>query len=309
MACRRLDAKCLSDLLKDIDYFLLDIDGVIWNAAGDIQGSREAVETLQTLRAVIFLSNCSCLTREEFVSNFEELGYNVKPGQIYGTAYAVASYLKDTRFRGKVYVMGTPSIGKELDKFGIKHTGIGVDKDPVGATCRPTDLTHLSLDPEVNCVIVGYDNYFNISKLQKAVNYIARGAISLATHEDLCYPTTDGLVTIDAGVLVAAVGEATGKTPILIGKPSRIILEQIRRDAHQLDPSRCCLIGDSLSTDIALAARCGMRSILVLTGQSTQKDVDGINCGDGGGDGFVPDYYIDGLGDIVTLLRQGEASG
>ncbi|XP_046342132.2 glycerol-3-phosphate phosphatase-like isoform X1 [Haliotis rufescens] len=302
MACRKLDSNSLSDLLQDIDYFLLDIDGVLWNTDGDIEGSPQAVKLLQTLKGVIYMSNCSCYTREEFVSLFAERGYHARSEEIYCTAYTVASYLKEKRFQDKVYVMGTPSIGKELDKFGIKHIGIGVQDDVVGATCSQSGVPHVPMDPEVNCVIVGYDNYFNISKLQLAVNYIARGAIAIATNEDVHYPTRNDLITVDAGVLVAALKEAAGKTPINVGKPNKVILEQIRKDINQLDPSRCCVVGDSLSTDIALATTCGMRSILVLTGHATQKDVDGINCGEG--DGVVPDYYTDKLGDIVTFLHQ-----
>ena len=45
---------------------------------------------------------------------------------IIGTAYTSALYLKSLGFKDKLYVVGNPSMGHELDLCGIKHTGIGV---------------------------------------------------------------------------------------------------------------------------------------------------------------------------------------
>ena len=35
-------------------------------------------------------------------------------------------YLKEKGLKNKVYVIGSPAIGKELDDVGIPHLGIGV---------------------------------------------------------------------------------------------------------------------------------------------------------------------------------------
>lgn len=42
------------------------------------------------------------------------------------TSYISALYLHNMNFQGKIYVVGNHSMGAELDRFGLKHTGIGV---------------------------------------------------------------------------------------------------------------------------------------------------------------------------------------
>ena len=43
-----------------------------------------------------------------------------------GTSYLAANYLKDIGFKGKVYVVGSTGVSKELDEAGIPHVGVGV---------------------------------------------------------------------------------------------------------------------------------------------------------------------------------------
>lgn len=47
--------------------------------------------------------------------------------EIYGTAYAVAYYLKEIlKFEKKVFTIGTTGMVEELDAMNIQHTGSGV---------------------------------------------------------------------------------------------------------------------------------------------------------------------------------------
>ena len=52
------------------------------------------------------------------------------------------------------------------------------------------------------------------------------------------------------------------------GKPDRIMLETAMGLLH-LDAQDCVMVGDRLSTDIAMAVGAGMDSALVLTGEAT----------------------------------------
>lgn len=46
--------------------------------------------------------------------------------EIISSAYLTACYLKSINFQGKVYVVGSEGITKELDEIHIKHVGVGV---------------------------------------------------------------------------------------------------------------------------------------------------------------------------------------
>jgi len=58
-----------------------------------------------------------------------------------------------------------------------------------------------------------------------------------------------------------------------------------------------------LDTDILLAGRCGLQSLLVLTGFSTLKEVDMKKSSSSVDDRKqVPDFYLPSLADLATLL-------
>jgi 4-nitrophenyl phosphatase len=54
-------------------------------------------------------------------------------------------------------------------------------------------------------------------------------------------------------------------------------------------------IGDRLDTDILGAVRTGMRSLMVLTGASTEEDIAQIN--------YAPTWIMDDLRTVTEALR------
>lgn len=75
---------------------------------------------------VFFVTNNSTKTRRQFGQKARNLNFNVQPEFMISTAYLAAKYLAASNFSKKVYVIGSPAIGLELDSVNIKHVGIGV---------------------------------------------------------------------------------------------------------------------------------------------------------------------------------------
>ena len=64
-----------------------------------------------------------------------------------------------------------------------------------------------------------------------------------------------------------------------------------------------CVLIFRLDTDILLAGRCGLKSLLVLTGFSTLKEVDMKRSSSSADDHKqVPDFYLQSLADLGPLL-------
>jgi ribonucleotide monophosphatase NagD (HAD superfamily) len=78
-----------------------------------------------------------------------------------------------------------------------------------------------------------------------------------------------------AGAVVAAIVTASGVEPVSIGKPGPLLLEVA---AHALGrpATEAVMIGDSLITDIPAAVAVGARSVLMLTGISTEAQLAAI---------------------------------
>jgi ribonucleotide monophosphatase NagD (HAD superfamily) len=82
-----------------------------------------------------------------------------------------------------------------------------------------------------------------------------------------------------AGSIVAAIEAACGVTPVSIGKPGPLLL-QIAAHAVGREVADAVMIGDSLVTDIPAAVAVGARSVLMLTGISTRRQVEGLAAAD-----------------------------
>ncbi|KAL8597586.1 hypothetical protein ACOMHN_001517 [Nucella lapillus] len=298
MACQRLNQSSASKLLKEVDNFLLDCDGVLWDGRGVIPGSSETSKKLVDKgKKVFYITNSSSSTRAQHLEKCKQHGFPATIDNIMCSAYIVALYLHSHQFKGKVYLMGNPAIAAELDAQGIKHIGLG--PDPLVGT--EADWLNLDFDPEVNCVLVGFDFDLSYLKVLKAATYLQRpDCLFVVTNEDTFRPVTNSNVRVPGtGTMVKAVSVPAERDPIIVGKPSTHMFDELRK-LHDLDPARCLMVGDRFS-DVGLAKACGLKSLLVLSGVC--KDVPQTAVGGGSQkDPLIPDYYTACLGDFGELI-------
>jgi ribonucleotide monophosphatase NagD (HAD superfamily) len=163
----------------------------------------------------------------------------------------------------------------------------------------------MSDDPsEIDIVIASYDRTFEYRKLQIAFDAIwfHRRARLVATNPDPYCPLDGGRGEPDAAAVIAAIEACTGtKLEVNTGKPDPIMLRAALRgiDAR---PSDCAMVGDRLSTDIRMALDTGMAAVLVLSGETTLADLDGLATAD------APDFVLDRI-DRLLPPRGLERSG
>jgi 4-nitrophenyl phosphatase len=113
-------------------------------------------------------------------------------------------------------------------------------------------------------VVVGLDRRLTYEKLVAALAALRRGAAFIATNPDPMLPAEHGLLP-GAGSIVAALRYASGREPVVIGKPNpRLLREAMRRTGTR--PNQTAMVGDQRSTDIAAGRAAGTFTILVLTG-------------------------------------------
>lgn len=264
------EAACLGNWKN----FILDLDGVLYLLNQPIPGGREFVDFLRTHRyCVAFLSNNTFLTREEYVEKLERMGIRAFPEEILTSAFAVAKYLGETRPGARVYVIGEEGLKKELKSCGL----------------------HPVLRGKADFVVVGMDRKFNFRKMSRALRYIQDGAEFIGTNPDPTYPTDNGLLP-GAGAIIAGIETCTGKKARVFGKPSPLILDLLL-EARGFRKEETVIIGDRLDTDIALGARCGVFSVLVLTGVTSRQDVEISQ--------VKPDLVVENLFELRRVLAGG----
>jgi phosphoglycolate phosphatase len=216
------------------------------------------------------------------------------------SSHTTAQYMKQIGFKKKAYVIGRQVLGDELTAAGIEVVGMGPD-----VMDQPLQAHVMSvlpkMDKEVGAVIVGFDDHFSFPKLFKAVNYLRNPeTILIASNNDqkVDFPN---FTFPDAGPLIAAIENATGRKTTVVGKPSKVLADIALKQEEHRDRKRFLMIGDRLNTDVLFGNNNGFQTLLVGTGEHNLSDVkeviEKIKSGEGDEnmEKLVPDYYISAL--------------
>ena len=249
---------------------VIDLDGTVYRGTTLIPKAGEAIDTLCKEYDLYFLTNNSTRSRKEFVRRLSDLGIACAKQQLITSGYAAAQYIRDRYPGSRVYVIGEQGLTDEL---------------------REQDLTICAED--CDCVLVGLDKAFSYTKLHQALQFLLQGARFIATNTDPFLITSTGIKP-GAGAIVASIETASGKHPVVTGKPSSFMSELIL-SMVSAKPHEVLIVGDNLATDIRMGLESGMRTALVLTGASTENDIEASS--------IRPDIVVDSLAEIPQAVR------
>ena len=136
------------------------------------------------------------------------------------------------------------------------------------------DIAEAEIDPSVCAVIAGINYSFSYRKLCMASLYIQLNEANfIATNGDRYLTTQVKDRHMPAGgSIVTSISYSTQTKPLLIGKPHTMIFDTLRKDHNLMDEplSKFLMIGDSLLTDIKFGNNCGIDTLLVLSGNTTE---------------------------------------
>ena len=247
----------------NINALIIDMDGVLWHGTQPMPGLTDFFQTLKDLQIPFILAtNNASQTPEQYVTKLAKMGVTITKKQILTSGTATALYLSKqvNPTETRVFVVGEDGATQPLIDHGFTLTGLyEVNKDS-DASKKGADI-----------VVCGKDETLTWAKLATATLNIRVGAKFIGTNADTTLPTEHG-ITHGNGAILAALEVATGVSPTIIGKPEPIIYQQALA-LLGVDPDKTVAIGDRLETDILGAVRTGIRSIMVLTGISTEDDL------------------------------------
>ncbi|TAQ85894.1 hypothetical protein B7494_g5787 [Chlorociboria aeruginascens] len=292
------DSAAINEFIDKFDVFLFDCDGVLWSGDHLFPGT---VETLELFRSrgkkIVFVTNNSTKSRGDYQKKLSGMGIPSEVDEIFASAYSSAIYisriLKLPGPKNKVFVIGESGIETELRTESIEYIG---GTDPAfRRDMTPEDYTGIAdgthLDANVGIVLAGLDFHINYLKLSHAYQYLARGAVFLATNTDSTLPSNNTFFP-GAGSISIPLINMTGKQPTALGKPSQAMMDSIE-GKFQFERKKACMVGDRLDTDIRFGIEGKLGGTLaVLTGVNKKADWE-IE-----GNEVVPAYYVEKLSDL-----------
>lgn len=268
----------------NINALIIDMDGVLWHGDQPLPGLSEFFQTLREQQLPFILAtNNARLTPDQYLTKLDGMGITVAYHEILTSGMATALYLaqhhapKSTR----VFVIGESGARQPLIEQGFTLTELfqvnNNDEAGVGA----------------DIVVCGLDKEISWDKLATATLNIRAGAEFIGTNGDTTLPTELG-ITIGNGAILAALQTATNVKPTLIGKPEPIMYQQAISLLNS-DPAETIAIGDRLDTDILGAVNADIRSLLVLTGISSEQDLKQVD--------YKPTWIMPDIRDITRVLK------
>lgn len=237
------------NLLHEINVFLLDLDGTMYLDGSPIGPMPETLAHLRAMgKKLVFLTNNSSRTEAEYRQKLTRMGLFGRGDMVYTSAMATIAYLNE-RYRGKkVYLVATDAVKEEFARGGIP----------------------LSEDAPDVCVLA-YDTTLTFEKIKRLDFFLRQNKPFLATHPDDVCPTSYGSMP-DVGSFLAMFGRASGREAVIVGKPYPYMGEALSRLTGERR-EHMCMVGDRMHTDIRFANNCGMKSVLVLSGETTAETV------------------------------------
>ncbi len=258
--------------LKQIQLFLLDMDGTIYLGDKLLPGAQEFIGLLDERGLpYLILTNNSSKHRDQYAAKLQRLGLDMEREKIFTSGLATAVYLNKQRPNARIYLVGTPALEEEFRQHGFQ---LGED--------------------DVDFAVLGFDTTLTYKKLWKLCDFVRAGIPYIATHPDFNCPIEGGYMP-DIGAMIAFVEASTGRRPdVIVGKPNQAIVDAVV-EKTKTPVNDICMIGDRLYTDISLGAA-GIATVLVLTGEATRDDLPDAP--------HQPDFIVQDLAELRTMMSK-----
>lgn len=233
------------------DVALLDLDGVVYVGPSAVAGAREHLLEARSLgMRLAYVTNNASRTPDTVAHHLRELGMPAEDDDVVTSAQAAARVVAEQVPTGsRVLVVGGTGLREALRERGMV----------------PVD----SADDDPEAVAQGFSPDLAWALLAEGAYALERGVPWVASNTDLTIPTPRGRAPGN-GTLVEVLRRATGRDPLVAGKPETPMhAEAVARTGAQ-NP---LVVGDRLDTDIEGANRAAVASLLVFTGVTDAADV------------------------------------
>ena len=251
---------------------ILDLDGTVYRGAQIIPGARATIERMRKgAHPLVFATN-AIESVAEHVEKLAGLGIAVRPGEIINSTFVLIQRLQHEMPRARVFCLSDPPLVEQL----APHFQFSEDPNTIDVVIASTDRT------------------FDFRKLSIGFHALRKGARFWATNAEPTWQQEDDEIP-DAGAIIGALEGCSGrKLELVAGKPSpfmaEIALERLGRTARE-----CLVIGDNLTTEIAMGQRAGIPTALVLTGLSKRADLERAS--------LKPDYVLESIAEVQFVIQ------
>ena len=227
-----------------------DLDGTIYKGNTLLPKVKETYHVLKQLDInTIFITNNSSQTPEEIKTKLDKLLQDkISLKNIITPLMIIKNVSELTTL--KVHVYGSSGVKNYLEQFNEKIVSI----------------------QEAETVLIGRKDNIYTEEINIIANSINNGTKAYCLNKDLTFPTEEGEKPGN-GAVVKMLEELTNSQIESLGKPDKLFKDYLNKNGFIID----WIIGDRVDTDILLAKKLNVKSILVKTGVTNFMEIDNAN--------------------------------
>ncbi len=241
--------------LANKKFYLLDMDGTIYLEDNLFEGVLEFLDRVKKNGGrYVFITNNSSKSVTDYIDRLNRMGIKATREDFYTSVEATTQMLNKDYKGLRVYAQGTRCFIEEL-----KNSGINVTEE---------------VEDGIELCLIAFDTELTMQKLRNTCEVLTfhPDIPYYATNPDWVCPVAWGYIP-DCGSMAVSIKNATGRSPIFIGKPEpTMVYACMEKFGYSKEDT--VVIGDRLYTDIASGNNAGVTTICVLTGEGTLKDIE-----------------------------------
>ncbi|MEO6549339.1 MAG: HAD-IIA family hydrolase [Ferruginibacter sp.] len=244
----------------------LDSYGVLKNYSGLIEGVQETVAILrQKGVAIRVLTNDASRSQEQQIESFRILGLDgFQTHEIITSGMMAKHFLQHKITEGKIAYLGTENSARYILQAGLEHISI-----------REIDIYNLD---EIAALVFLDDEGFDWNTdINKTINMLRNKNMPvIVANSDKLYPVSKNEVALAVGGIARLVESMLGRKFIYFGKPDTQMFTYAYNRLKRLGPfakHEILMVGDNLHTDILGGNKFGVKTALVLSGNTSENSV------------------------------------
>jgi HAD superfamily hydrolase (TIGR01450 family) len=245
----------------------LDSYGVLKNFKGLIEGVQDTITFLREKDiAIRVLTNDASRSQEQQVESFARLGLTgLQTHEVITSGMMAKHFLQHKITEGKIAYLGTENSAHYILQSGLEHIAV-----------RDIDLENVD---DISAFVFLDDEGFDWNTdINKTINLLRRKNIPVVVaNSDKLYPVSNNDVAIAAGAISGLVENVLNRKFIHFGKPDTQMFTYAYNRLKRLQPitkKDILMVGDNLHTDILGGNKFGVKTALVLSGNTSERSVE-----------------------------------
>ena len=262
----------------------LDSYGVLKNYNGLIDGVQNTIDFLRSKGiAIRILTNDASRSQQQQSESFRKLGLTgIETHEIVTSGMMAKQYLQQKILEGKIGYLGTENSAEYILQSGLEHIPV-------------KDIKLDAIDDIAAFVFLDDEGFDWNEDINKTVNLLRRKNLPvIVANSDKLYPVSKNDVAVATGGIAKLVENMLNKKFIHFGKPDSQMF-MFAYDELSLygsfSKNEILMVGDTLHTDILGGNKFGLKTTLVLSGNTSAENasmqIDAT--------GIIPDFVCSSI--------------